>query len=187
MTTATLAVPAAASAGHRGVRSPLMLRDLSRVFTGLLLSIAAVATIAGAVYVVVDRIGFSPVLSPSMTPTFGPGDLVVTRPVAAAHLHVGDIAVLPVPREPGQRYVHRIIKVSWSHGQPLVQTKGDANTAPEPYQLRITSAKVPVVVASVPRLGRFALLLRGGWLRTLLLCGIAAFALVGVKRLLLDR
>jgi signal peptidase I len=184
MTTATVSFP---TSSHRGVRTRLRIRDIGRVLSGVVLVVAAVATLAGAGYVVIDRIGFSPVLSPSMKPTFDPGDLVVTRPVSASQLHVGDVAVLPVPHEPGQRYVHRIIKLSWSHGQPVVRTKGDANSAPEPFALRITSSKVPVVVTTVPRLGRFALLIRGGWLRVLLLCGIAAFALVGVKRLLLDR
>jgi signal peptidase I len=188
MTSTTLdAAPLLAGTDHRGGRRAFGVRGVLRVVTGLLLAVTLVGALAGAAYVVLERVGFSPVLSPSMRPTFAPGDLVVTKPEAATAIRVGQVVVLPVPGEAGQRYVHRIIKVSWSHGQPVVRTKGDANAAPESYSLRVTSRQVPVVVTTVPRVGRLALLLRGGMLRVGIICVIGFLMLVSVKRFLLDR
>jgi signal peptidase I len=172
---------------RRGFAPVSVVRRTARAVVGLVLSLAALASIALAVVVGVEHLGFSPVLSPSMQPSFAPGDLVVTKPIAAADLRVGDVAVLPVPGEPGQRYVHRIVKITYQKGLPVVRTKGDANSAPETFNLRITSKRVPLVVRTVPHLGRFALLLRGGIWRTVGVVVIAFLLLVAVKRALLDR
>ena len=158
-----------------------------RFATGLVLTIAALASIAVTVVIVAGHIGFSPVLSPSMRPTFAPGDLILTKSEPAKDVRVGQVVVLPVPGEKGQRYVHRIIEVRYEKGVPVVRTKGDANGAPENFRLKITSAKVPVVVHTVPKMGRLALLFRGGMWRVGAIVLIGAFLLVGVKRALLDR
>jgi signal peptidase I len=173
--------------GRRGIAPLSLLRAVVRWTVNLLLLLLMVASAVLAVFVAVEHVGFSPVLSPSMVPTFAPGDLIVTKPEPASAVRVGQIVVLPVPNEPGQRYVHRIIKVEYEHGAPVVRTKGDANAAPENFRLRITSPTVPVVVHSVPHLGRFAVLLRGGIWRLVGICLVGAFLLVAVKRSLLDR
>lgn len=117
------------------------------------------------VIVMTQHIGFAPVLSPSMVPTFHPGDLVITKPEPAKDIKVGQIVALPVPAEPSQRYVHRIISVAMKDGEPVVKTKGDANPAPEPFSLRIDSPTVPLVVATVPEVGRLSVLLQHSTLR----------------------
>lgn len=155
------------------VRAPKRLPDgtsravhrLWRTLTGLLLIAAAVASVTAMVTVMSQHLGFAPVLSPSMEPAFHPGDLVVTKPEPASAVKVGQVVALPVPDAPGQRYVHRIISVSTKNGRPLVQTKGDANPEPEPFSLRIDSPTVPVVVATVPELGRLSVLLQHSRLR----------------------
>lgn len=147
--------PPPASAEPRGV-----LHRLWRIVTGLLLIAAAVGAVSAMVIVMTQHLGFAPVLSPSMEPTFHPGDLIVTRPEPATSVRVGQVVALPVPSEPSQRYVHRVISVTIKDGKPLVRTKGDANPAPEPFTLRVDSPTVPHVVATVPYVGRLSLLLQ---------------------------
>lgn len=133
---------------------------LWRALTGLLLLAAMAASLTVMVTVMTQHLGFAPVLSASMEPTFHPGDLVVTKPEPLTEIKVGQVVALPIPSSPGQRYVHRIISVTTKDGRPLVRTKGDANQAPEPFALRIDSPTVPRVVAVVPHLGRLSVLLQ---------------------------
>lgn len=161
-------------------------RRVLRVLTSALLAVAAVAALCGAGVVLVQRLGFSPVLSPSMLPAFGPGDMLVTRPLATQDIAVGDVVVLPLPDAPGQRYVHRVIRVETDEdGLPAVSTKGDNNAEPDPWRLSITSDQVPEVVTSAPGLGRLALYTNGARLRVPLLLLVAGMVLVATKRALL--
>ncbi|MFD5826335.1 signal peptidase I [Lentzea sp. NPDC060358] len=158
-------------------------RSARQVVSGVLLAVLALTAIAGAVVVVLARIGFSPVLSPSMEPEFAPGDLLVTRAVPVSELRVGDVVVLPRPDVAGQRYAHRVIDLQTRSGEPVVRTKGDANESADPQALRITSPTVPVAVANVPVVGRIALLGRDTGVRIALIVVIGGLVLVGAKRL----
>ena len=87
-----------------------------RVLVVLITMCAAVVTVALAVLafaVVAFHIEVRPVLTGSMVPTYGPGSLLVTKPVPVTDLHKGMI-VLFVP--PGERaeFAHRITSVSGS-------------------------------------------------------------------------
>ncbi|WP_285484941.1 signal peptidase I [Amycolatopsis sp. NBRC 101858] len=165
---------------HRVSRPP-------RRLPGVLLGLVAVLAVAGAVAVFVLRIGFAPVLSPSMEPGFAPGELLITRQVDARSVDIGDVVVLPRPDAAGERYAHRVVEVDRSGAEPLVRTKGDNNAAADPQRLRITSATVPVAVGHVPWIGRVALLGQYGWVRA----GVIVFAglclLIAAKRALWDR
>lgn len=163
-------------------RSPLQL------LLHAVLALAAVLSVLGAGVVVVQRLGFSPVLTSSMVPTYDPGALLVTRPMDAGRIAVGQVLVLPLPDSPGQRYVHRVTEVrADAEGRPVVRTKGDNNPAADAWQLTITSAQVPQVVASAPTVGSLALLTNGSALRVPLMLLIAGCLLVAVKRALLDQ
>lgn len=170
------------------VRARITTGALLRGLGHVLLAVVAVAAVAGAVLVVVLKLGFSPVLSASMSPSFEAGDLIITQPLAAADIAVGDVVVLPVPDAPGQRYVHRVTKVGIGpQGLPVVNTQGDANATADPWTLSITSPQVPSVVASVPSAGRLALHTSAAALRIPLLLLVAGGVLLAVKRSLLDR
>jgi signal peptidase len=151
-----------------------------RVISGIVLALLAAAALVGAALTLVLHLGFAPVLSPSMEPAFSPGDLVVTRPVAAADVRVGDVVVLPRPDAPGERYAHRVVEADG----PVVRTKGDANAAADPQKLRIVSETVPVVVADVPAVGRVALLGGNAWVRIGIILVIGTAVLVAAKRAL---
>lgn len=162
-------------------------RQVVRFLLSSVLAVAALAALVGSGVVVVQRLGFSPVLSPSMVPAFGPGDMIVTKPLATEQIRVGDVIVLPLPDAPGQRYVHRVIAVETDDdGLPAVKTKGDNNEDPDPWRLSITSDKVPSVVASIPKAGRLALYTNGASLRVPLMLLVAGAVLVATKRALLS-
>src|SRR4051812_22542876 len=114
-----------------------VMRSIGRGIAAVLLALTAVISVAGTVTVIVERLGFAPVLSPSMVPAFAPGDLVVTRPKASTDIKIGDVLSLPIPDSAGEHYVHRIIEVTHTDGAVVVRTKGDANPAADAFRLRI--------------------------------------------------
>jgi signal peptidase len=127
-----------------------------RLLRDVVLVLGVIATIALALLIAFVHIHFMRVASPSMEPTIGVGDVVVVRQQAAMDLRPGQVVVLPVPDEGGVMYVHRITKVRLNDGQVIVTTKGDANPAPDPWELRIDSADVPLVVGQIPMPGVLA-------------------------------
>lgn len=182
MTTATITPPARSIARGRHRR-----RSIARPVRIVLGTLVSLAALTGAVLVVVLGLGFSPVLSPSMSPTFDAGDLVITKAVPASEVKVGDVVVLPRPDAIGERYVHRIVALQATATGPVVVTKGDNNPAVDPQRLRITSAEVPLVTGSVPGLGKLAMGGSQTWPKLVLIVLIGVCVLVAAKRLIMDR
>lgn len=114
-----------------------------------------------------------PVLTGSMVPTFRPGAVVVTRPVPVQQLHPDQVVVF-VP--PGARasFAHRIVAIGGDSTSPVLETKGDANPAPDPWRARLSTPTAQVVVLHVPAIGRLGVLLHGPGTHALLI------ALLGV-------
>ncbi|WP_181038465.1 signal peptidase I [Arthrobacter sp. ZGTC131] len=102
------------------------------------------------------HIGFSPVLTGSMLPTFAPGDLLITAPTAVSSLQPGQIAVFTPPGE-STPFAHRITAVVGSSEHPVIITKGDANPSPDHWRATLTQDQVPVVVTTVPMVGNVLL------------------------------
>lgn len=112
--------------------------------------LAIVAAVGMALAVQVGGFQVTRVLSPSMEPTFSPGDLVIIRPVPAVDIVPGDIPMLPDPDVPQIQYVHRVQQVDTSRpGEVWILTKGDNNPS-EDSPVTVITEKVPVVVASLP-------------------------------------
>lgn len=77
------------------------------------------------------------VRSGSMRPTLPVGSLTVYRPVDASSLHAGDVIVFRKPsgHGSGELVTHRIVRVETGpHGRQFV-TRGDANSAPDPWRI----------------------------------------------------
>lgn len=73
------------------------------------------------------------VLSPSMRPTMPPGALVVTRPVPAKDLAVGDVVTYQIRSGEAAVITHRVVALRLTaDGRVLARTKGDFNGAPDP-------------------------------------------------------
>ncbi|PNH85239.1 signal peptidase I [Arthrobacter sp. AFG20] len=98
------------------------------------------------------HIGYSPVLTASMRPSFAPGDLLITVPRPVTSLSVGDVAVFTPPGE-STPFAHRITALAGSPERPVLTTKGDANPAPDHWRATLDQDQVPVAVATVPYVG----------------------------------
>ena len=169
------------SAGEQSSRRHLMVR----IMRDVILVLGVVATIGFALLLAVIHIHFMRVVSPSMQPTIAVGDVVVLLPVSTANLEAGDVVVLPVPDEGGVMYAHRLTSVREQDGKVVVTTKGDANAAPDPWELQIESGSVPLVVGQIPLPSVFVGF--GGktmtqFLVALLLALIAAPVMMGIIR-----
>jgi signal peptidase len=140
--------------------------------------------VAIATGIVWFRVGFQPVLSGSMRPTFSPGSVVLTRPIATSNVRVGDVILF---RPPGytSSFAHRVTSVSGAVDRPVITTKGDANPVVDPWKVQLATARVPEVIGSIPRLGRMLVAIhkRGGRL-LLILGGGLAFGAVGTRAIL---
>jgi signal peptidase I len=148
---------------------------------GAALGLIGCAALASAV--VFLHLGVRPVLSGSMSPTYGPGAIVVTKPVSVESLRRGMIPLFVPPGEHGE-FAHRITSVSGSPENPIITTKGDANRAPDPWHARFTTATVPVVVGTQPWVGRLMVGLRGPIQLMLIILGGLLVAVSGTRWIL---
>ena len=175
--------------GHRArVAAPGfgLVRTVARAVINVILALAAITAVSGAVYVAVERIGFAPVLSPSMVPTFNPGDLIVTKSEPAADIRVGQVLSLPIPGE----------KPATCTGSSPSATRTACRSSapramPTPPPNRSSSASPPrpsrSSSTSSRAYDRIALILRGGIWRIAALVAIGVGVLISAKRWLLDR
>lgn len=95
--------------------------------------------------VVIPRLaGATPytVLTGSMSPDLPPGTLVVTRPVAPDDIGVGSVITYQLVSGKPVFVTHRVVSQAVDdEGQPMFQTQGDGNSAPDrtwvrPLQVR---------------------------------------------------
>jgi len=98
-----------------------------------------------------QRYQFMSVLSGSMVPTLGVGDLVVAKVVTPDQLRAGELATFREP-ETGKLITHRVQSIVW-HGELAdVVTRGDANEVGENWSVSSTD-RVGHVVLRVPHVG----------------------------------
>ncbi|WP_458111600.1 signal peptidase I [Arthrobacter sp. R1-13] len=125
------------------------------------------------------------VLTGSMRPTMPPGSLVVTKPVEASELKVGDAITYQLRSGEPEVVTHRIISLSQTlGGETLFTTQGDAN--PHPDEKPVKAGQIRGVVwYSIPFAGYLNSLLTGEqriWgvgSAVILLLGYAVFMGVG--------
>lgn len=106
------------------------------------------------------------VLSGSMEPAIGKGDLVIVRAVPAEELQNGDIVTYYPTDEAGTTVTHRVVNTLLKDGQVLIQTKGDAADQADP--VFPGDAVIGVVVFHIPLLGAGI-----AWVQTHLLLSVA--------------
>ena len=93
----------------------------------------------------------------SMEPTIPLGSAVVTAPVAATDLAVGDIVSLRVGDQHAV-FTHRIIRLADRDGALWLETRGDANTAADPSIVPATDV-IGRVSLSIPLAGYLVMVL----------------------------
>jgi len=75
------------------------------------------------------------VRSGSMSPTIPTGSIVFYRKVSAANVKVGNIIVFDKPGQQNEKVTHRVFKISTGPTGRFFTTKGDANGAPDDWQV----------------------------------------------------
>ena len=134
--------------------SSALRRGLVRAGDAALTVLAVVGVLGAASFVLIRLHVAQPlvVVSGSMEPVYGIGDLIVSRTVDATSLHVGDVASLPSARR-DVLVTHRVVAVEpHGDGSVDVRMKGDANATADTEVYVARTALVPVF--SVPGGGR---------------------------------
>jgi signal peptidase len=149
---------------------------------GLVISLSALAAL-----VVGPMLGMYrtvTVLSGSMRPTFSPGDMIVVSPEPMRSLRVGDVITYSTPTAGHPVETHRVVSIQSTGGDPIVQTKGDANNTVDPWRAQLHGATVWRFRFRLPALGYPLLWLRLRWVHivTTLLVPVL-LALYGLTRL----
>jgi signal peptidase len=100
------------------------------------------------------------VLSGSMRPAFAPGDMIFVTPEATSRVRVGQVITYEIPIGDHHVESHRVIRVVSGGNEPVVVTKGDANTAADPWLAQLHGNAVWRERVHVPMLGLAILALR---------------------------
>ncbi|HYR61810.1 MAG TPA: signal peptidase I [Actinomycetota bacterium] len=144
----------------------------------LVLTVAVVASFA-----ILLALGLGPrtgwyrtltVLSGSMTPRIPVGSVVIVTPEAPSEVRVGQVITYQIPVLDHHVVSHRVVKVISGGGHPVLQTKGDANAAPDPWIFQVTDTRIWHVQGVVPGLGWMIIAVHQPWLHTASLYGIPA-------------
>ena len=152
---AEYAMPRSApSRALRGIRTALRIGG----------TVAVVVAVLGLVGLgLAPRLGFYrplTVLSGSMRPVFAPGDVVVVTPERLRDVRAGQIITYAIPISNHHVETHRVVRVLRGGEHPVVITKGDANTAADPWKAELRGAEVWRYRFRIPMLGRAIVVLR---------------------------
>jgi signal peptidase len=107
------------------------------------------------------------VLSGSMRPMFGPGDLVVVTPEPTRDIRAGQVISLHIPVGDHHVQTHRVVAVLRGGDNPIVRTKGDANNARDPWVSKLQGTTAWRVRPVVPKAGLAIAWLRSPIVRTI--------------------
>jgi signal peptidase len=125
----------------------------------------------------------------SMTGAIDRGSVAFERTVPVRQLHVGDVITFTPPATSGvhHRVTHRIAAIGEGPGgRPVFRTKGDANSARDPWRMTLDQSTQPRVNFHVPYVGYVLMALSDREARMLLIGGpaliIAFLVLVGMWR-----
>jgi signal peptidase I len=100
-------------------------------------------------------------LTGSMSPGIDPGDVIVVTPLPISEVQAGMVISYHIPIDDHRLVSHRVLSVETSpDGAVTVQTKGDANDAPDPWQATLQGDTAWQVTAVIPDLGNLIQALR---------------------------
>jgi signal peptidase len=118
--------------------------------------------LAGFIVYIAPHIGWrvDGLRSGSMSPQLNVGDLVVTRPVEAQAVSVGDIIIFHSVNKPDSFISHRVVEIKTN---PFLafKTKGDANETVDPFTIPAQNL-VGELAFHAPLLGYAVLFLQTG-------------------------
>jgi len=124
------------------------------------------------------------VLSNSMKPYFGAGDLVIVTPEPVRDVQAGQVISIKIPTGDHHVQTHRVIEVVRGGAHPVIRTKGDANKARDDWTARLDGSTAWQVRMVVPKLGWLIVWFRDPVLRLLtVFLAPALFALLALWRI----
>src|SRR3954466_16211408 len=142
-----------APAGRAGLARTL-LAGTPRWFARGLVVVAALAFAVLAVGPHVLGYRTMTMLTGSMAPQIDPGDVVISTPLDVHDVTEGMVISYHIPIDDHRVVTHRVISVQHgADGTVTVQTKGDANTAVDPWQATLQGQTAYQVRAVIPELG----------------------------------
>jgi signal peptidase len=191
MTRTVVTTPTTTAVGSEGFPSGpaaagvvRVLRDAARVASATVLTLAMVLVLALAIGPRTGQYRTVSILTGSMEPTFSPGDVVVSTPMPASRIRVGDVISFQAPVPGSPVVTHRVIEVVHGGAHPVIRTQGDANPTADPWRARIEGDTVWRQRGVVPHLGSAIHALRSPRIGHLLLYGslvlVLAVGLFGV-------
>ena len=114
-------------------------------------------------------------LTGSMSPGIDPGDVIVVTPLPISEVQAGMVISYHIPIDDHRVVTHRVTDVTHTpDGTVTVQTKGDANDAPDPWQATLQGDTAWQVTAVIPDLGNLIHALRTPVLSQALVYGAPA-------------
>ena len=119
-----------------------------------------------------------PILSGSMAPRLPTGALALAMPASHGSVSAGDVVVFNIPIGDHHLTAHRVVRVLSAGRNPVVETKGDANSTPDPWRLRLNGGEVWTVRAHIPLAGYAVVFARRS--RPLLVLGVGVLALLAI-------
>jgi signal peptidase len=146
-----------------------LLRRAARLVSTLLLGLAALALLSVTLGPRLLHYRTATMLTASMSPGIRPGDVIIDTPLALSDVRVGQVLTYHIPVDDHRVLSHRVIEVQHLGPDVVnVRTKGDANSAADPWTATLTGATVWQVRAVVPRAGIVIRALRTPWVHTVL-------------------
>ena len=146
-----------------------LLRRAARLLSALLLGLAAFALLAVTVGPRLLHYRTATMLTASMSPAIHPGDVIIDTPLAFDDVRVGQVLTYHIPVDDHRVLSHRVIEVQRpGPGIVNVRTKGDANTAPDPWTATLSGNTVWQVQVVVPKVGTVIRALRVPLVHTVL-------------------
>jgi signal peptidase len=172
------ATPAAGTASSTARTTASWKRPLAQLsrWTVRLVMLLAVVVFAGlAVGPHVLGYRTMTMLTGSMSPGIDPGDVIVVTPLPISEVEAGMVISYHIPIDDHRLVSHRVLSVETSpDGAVTVQTKGDANDAPDPWQATLQGDTAWQLQAVIPELGNLIEALRTPGLSQALVYGAPA-------------
>jgi signal peptidase I len=137
------------------------MKVVRRMGSILLWVLAVIGALSGAVFVAHALGWVQPlvVVSGSMEPEIRRGDLIITIPVAASDVEIGEVTTLRSDAS-GRLVTHRVIAVNRSGEDYVIKMQGDANGVPDPVPYRVAATdSVLQPVVTIPAAGDIVLAL----------------------------
>jgi signal peptidase I len=161
-------VPAPSAAGEGAHHAAAF---AARAAQSVLLAVAVLAFAGLAVLPLLSVYRTLTVLSGSMRPTFGTGDVIISRKEPMSSLRVGDIITYHIPIGDHHLETHRVVRLWRRGGRVTVETEGDANAHADPWRARLQGETVWREVMVIPKIGWAIVWLRDPIVRRLGLYG----------------